>query len=89
MQKRIILYSTPRCRDCHAARDFLNQHHVEYEEVNIEEEPDAAKLVMQMNKGKRSIPTFNIEGTYINCSPFTPDNRKKLAKAIGVKSTES
>lgn len=84
MLKKIVLYSSPWCGDCHAARNFLSQHSVKYEEVNIEEEPDAAKLVMQKNNGKRSIPTVDVDGTFINCSPFTPDNRKKLAEAIGI-----
>ncbi len=84
MQKKIILYSAPWCRDCHAARSFLDQHDLEYEEVNIDEKPDAAKLVMQINKGRRVIPTLDIEGTYVSCSPFTPDKRKKLAEALGV-----
>lgn len=84
MKKKIIIYSNPWCSDCYAVRSFLDRHHVEYEEVDIDEKPDAAKLVMQVNNGKRSIPTLDIEGTYLNCSPFTPDKRKKLAEAIGV-----
>jgi mycoredoxin len=84
MHKKIIMYSSPWCGDCRAARIFLSRHNVTYEEVNIEEHPEAATFVMQINNGRRSIPTFDIEGTYVNCSPFTPEKRKKLAEAIGI-----
>lgn len=84
MNKQIVMYSSKFCGDCHAARHFLSQHHVEFQEVDINESPEAAKFVMQINNGKRSIPTFDIDGAYLNASPFTPENRKKLAEAIGL-----
>jgi glutaredoxin len=81
--KKVIVYSSPWCRDCHAARNFLTQHKVDYQEVNIDEKPEAAKFVMQVNNGKRSVPTIDIEGTFVNGSPFTHEIRKKLAEILG------
>lgn len=84
MANKIIMYSTKWCGDCWAARSFLDEHKVVYEELDIEHEPGAAELVVKVNQGRRSVPTFDIDGTYLNCSPFTPENRKKLAAAMGI-----
>lgn len=84
MANKIIMYSTKWCGDCWAARSFLDEHRVVYEEMDIEHEPGAAELVMKVNQGRRSVPTFDIDRTYLNCSPFTPENRKKLATAVGI-----
>jgi mycoredoxin len=82
--KTVTMYTSTYCRDCKAARDFLSRNDVSFQEVNIDQKPEAAKFVMQINHGKRSVPTFDVEGTYVNCSPFTPEKRKELAKAIGL-----
>jgi mycoredoxin len=78
------MYTSQWCGDCWAARSFLNEHKVQYQEVNIEDTPGAAELVMRVNRGRRSVPTFDIDGQYLNCSPFSLENRKKLANAIGI-----
>lgn len=84
MPNQIVMYTTSWCGDCHAARAFLNEHNIEYTEVNIEEDEEAVKLVMRVNNGKRSVPTFEIDGHYFNTSPFSPEKRKQLAQALGI-----
>ena len=44
---------------------------------------EAVKLVMRVNNGKRSVPTFDIDGQYLNASPFTLKNGKNLPKRWG------
>ena len=58
MANKIVMYTTTFCGDCRAARAFLDQHNVEYTVINIEDDPEAVKLVMRVNNGKRSVPTF-------------------------------
>ncbi|MCI0616330.1 glutaredoxin family protein [bacterium] len=84
MANKIVMYTTTFCGDCRAARAFLDEHNVEYIVVNIENDPEAVKLVMQVNNGKRSVPTFDIDGRYLNASPFSPLKRKALAEALGI-----
>jgi mycoredoxin len=84
MANKIVMYTTTWCGDCRAARAFLDQHKVEYTVINIEEDQEAVKLVMRVNNGKRSVPTFDIDGRYLNASPFSPQNRKALAEALGI-----
>jgi mycoredoxin len=84
MANRIVMYTTTFCGDCRAAKAFLDSHNIEYTVVNIENDPEAVKLVMQINNGKRSVPTFDIDGQYVNASPFSPQKRKILAEALGI-----
>jgi mycoredoxin len=84
MANKVVMYSTTWCGDCRAARAFLDQNNIPYTNINIEEDDEAVKLVMRVNKGKRSVPTFDIDGQYVNASPFSPEKRKKLAEALGI-----
>ena len=84
MASKVVMYTTTFCGDCRAARAFLDQHNVDYTVINIEDDPEAVKLVMRVNNGKRSVPTFDIDGQYVNASPFSPQKRKALAEALGI-----
>ncbi len=53
----LTLYSTSWCGDCQVAKRVLEKHGVPFNEVNIEQDPEAAAYVMRINNGKRSVPT--------------------------------
>lgn len=76
------MYCTTWCGDCRAAEAFLDKNNVQYIKVNIEDDDEAAKLVMRVNNGKRSVPTFDVDGQYVNASPFSPEKRKRLAEVL-------
>jgi mycoredoxin len=68
----VTIYGTPWCGDCRRAKQFLRERGVAFREVNIDEAPDAEKLVLAVNKGLRKVPTLELEGRYFACSPFDP-----------------
>lgn len=68
----VTIYGTPWCGDCRRAKKFLQERGVKIREVNIDEAPDAEKLVLEVNKGLRKVPTLEVEGRYFSCSPFDP-----------------
>ncbi|MEJ2010043.1 MAG: glutaredoxin family protein [Acidobacteriota bacterium] len=68
----IRIYTTPWCPDCWRAKQFLNRHGLQFEEINIEEIPGAAEFVEKANEGKRRVPTFEMEGRVFHCSPYDP-----------------
>ena len=70
---RVRMYTTTSCSDCRRAKRFLESRHVPYEEVNIEETPGAAEIVLQANQGRRAVPTFEFAGRFFSCSPFDPE----------------
>lgn len=69
---QVRMYSTTWCSDCRRAKQFLQARGVEFEEINIDESPDAEDLVLQANDGRRKVPTFDVNGEFFACSPFDP-----------------
>jgi peroxiredoxin/glutaredoxin len=61
----VIMYCTRWCPDCRKARDWLKDHSIEYQEVNINLDPKAAAFVKDLNGGTLITPTFDINGKYI------------------------
>jgi mycoredoxin len=68
----VTMYTTEWCSDCRRAKSFLKERGIAYREVNIEEDPAAAALVIKANHGKRKVPTLEVGGRYFACSPFNP-----------------
>lgn len=54
----ITMYTTSWCPDCTATKRALSSKGIAYTEVNIEEVEDAAQKVMDINGGRRSVPTL-------------------------------
>ena len=67
----ITMYTTEWCSDCRRAKSFMKERGLAFREVNIEDDPEAAALVVKMNNGKRKVPTFEIGGRYFASSPFS------------------
>jgi len=68
----VKMYTTGVCPDCVRAKRFLREHDVEFEEINVDESPDAEEFVLQANDGRRKVPTFDLDGELFSCSPFDP-----------------
>lgn len=68
----ITMYCTDWCVDCRRAKQFLNDRGVRFDEVNIDEKPEAEDLVLAVNDGRRKVPTIKVGDRYFACSPFDP-----------------
>jgi glutaredoxin len=77
----LVMYTTSWCPDCWRAKAFLKERGVAYREVNIEGDPSAEKLVIEVNKGRRRVPTLKVGERYFACSPFNP---AQLASELNV-----
>jgi mycoredoxin len=53
----LTVYSTTWCGYCARLKKMLDKEHISYTEVNIEEDEQAAELVMKVNGGNRTVPT--------------------------------
>lgn len=67
----VKMYTTTWCPDCRNAKMYLDKHGIAYEEINIENSPEAAELVMSINAGKRKVPTFVVGEDAFHNSPFS------------------
>jgi glutaredoxin len=70
--EEITMYGTSWCVDCRRAKQFLKDRGVNFVEVNIDEDVDAEDLVLQVNEGRRVVPTIKVGDRYFACSPFDP-----------------
>ena len=68
----ITVYTTTWCGDCRRTKQFLRERGVEFREVNIDESVEAEKLILEVNNGRRKVPTIEVDGRYFACSPFDP-----------------
>ncbi len=75
---KIQMYTTNWCPDCWRAKRFLQEKNVAFTEVDIEQDAEAERLVIEKNDGKRRVPTFEIDGTYYG-NPTIPE----LARIVG------
>jgi mycoredoxin len=54
----IVMYTTAWCPDCWRAKQVMDSMKVEYQEIDITHDQDAAELVIRLNRGNRSVPTI-------------------------------
>lgn len=74
MGDTIKIYTAQWCPDCHAAKRALDEKGLEYEEIDIEENPDAVEIIVAA-RGKRVLPTLELNGKFIDGNRF---NRAKF-----------
>jgi glutaredoxin-like protein len=76
----IRMYSTSWCGDCRRSKRFLESHQVPFEEINIEEDPQAAQIVLALNHGRRSVPTI----VFPDGSVLVEPSNLALASKLGI-----
>ena len=74
----ITMYGATWCSDCKRAKKFLGEQRVHYEWIDIEENPEAAMRVEQINNGKRIIPTLLFEDGTVMVEPTNAELAAKL-----------
>ena len=70
--EEITMYCTSWCVDCRRAKQFLIDRGVRFVDVDIDEDVDAEDLVLEINAGRRKVPTIKVGERYFACSPFDP-----------------
>ena len=56
---KVKVYSTPTCPWCHKAKDFLKEKGVEFEDIDISSNGDAAREMMTKS-GQMGVPQIEI-----------------------------
>jgi len=76
--KKAIIYSTPTCTYCNAAKEFFKEKGVEYVEHDVAADVDQ-RTAMVEKSGQLGVPVIDIEGQII--VGFDKDT---VAKALGI-----
>ncbi len=65
----VQVYMAEWCRDCRAAKQFLDRHGIPYTEIDVDANPSASEEVVR-HMGKRAIPQLVIDGEWFQ--PYAP-----------------
>jgi mycoredoxin len=58
MDAQVTMYSTPWCGYCQRLKAQMGREGIAYNEIDIEQDPDAAIFVMGVNGGNQTVPTL-------------------------------
>lgn len=74
----ITVYGAHWCPDCRRSNQFLGEHQIPYNWVDIEEASNAEQFVIKKNNGKRIIPTIVFTDETFLVEPTNADLASKL-----------
>jgi len=61
---KVKLYSTPQCPYCYALKEFLKEHNIEFEDIDVSKDEKALKEMVEKS-GQMGVPVVEIDGEII------------------------
>lgn len=61
----VKIYTTTVCPYCNAAKNLFKSLNVEYQEINLDNDPDLRVKLSMENNGWRTVPMIFIDGKFI------------------------
>ena len=80
METKIIFYGAPWCGDCIRSRQVFKKQNVDYQYIDIDQDPQAADKVVKINGGNRSIPTIVFPDGEVLVEPSNQILQNKLTQ---------
>jgi mycoredoxin len=77
------MFTTPWCGYCVRLKKLMQQEGIAYAEVDIEQDPSAADLVMQANGGNRTVPTLVFADGSALTNPGIDQVKAQLGRQAG------
>ena len=65
---KVLIYTGPSCPYCVAAKTLLKNKNVNFEEINLGEQPDKMNEMLQKSGGRRTVPQIFIGETHVGGS---------------------
>jgi thioredoxin reductase (NADPH) len=81
----ITVYGAHWCPDCRRSKQFLGEHQIPYNWVDIEEDARAERYVIEKNNGKRIIPTI----VFPDQTSLVDPTNAELAAKLGLRTKAS
>ena len=76
----VTMYSTTWCGYCHRLRTQLDSAGIAYDVVDIEEQPEAAAFVEQVNGGNQTVPTVVFPDGSAATNPSLAQVKERLGR---------
>jgi mycoredoxin len=73
---RVTIYTRPWCGSVMRVKRWLDNRGIEYIEIDISRDQEAARYVEELNGGYRSVPTLLIDGNHVATEPSTAELEK-------------
>ena len=73
----VKVYSTKFCPHCRMAKEFLKEKNIQFEEINVQEDTEAAREMIERS-GQAGVPVIEIDGQMV--IGFNVEQIKKLLK---------
>jgi len=77
-EKNVVIYTTPTCVYCKAAKEFFQENDIKYEEKNVATDQEAQQAMVQKS-GQMAVPVIDVGGEIV--IGFDKD---KLSELLGV-----
>ena len=77
---QMTMYTTSWCGFCRRLKMQLDREGIGYDEVDIERTPAAAKIVMEVNGGNRTVPTVVYPDGSAATNPSFGEVKQTLAR---------
>ena len=69
MNGRLTMYTTTWCGYCVRLKQGLKRAGVDFDEINIEHDPNAEEFVLSVNGGMATVPTFKLPNGEVMTNP--------------------
>ena len=80
----VTMYTTTWCGYCFRLKKLMQREGIDFAEVDIERDEQAADLVMQANGGNRTVPTLVFADGSALTNPSIDQIKSQLAAQSGV-----
>jgi mycoredoxin len=78
MTETIIIYGTSWCWSSRRARETFDKYEIPFQWIDIDENEEGGKIVMEINHGNRSVPTIVFPDGSTLVEPSDSELKSKL-----------
>lgn len=78
MSSLVTMYTTPWCGYCHRLKSQMDREGIDYDVVDIEQQPEAAQVVESANNGNQTVPTLVYSDGSAQTNPSIGQVKEKL-----------
>ena len=77
-KKKVTVYSTPTCPYCVMVKNYLKEHKIEFEDINVAEDKTKAQEMVEKS-GQMGVPVTDIGGEFV-----IGFDKEKIASLLGI-----
>ena len=82
LMSAFTMYTTPWCGYCRRLKGQLDREGIQFDIVDIEQQPEAAKLVEAANDGNQTVPTLVYSDGTAQTNPSLAQIKEKLSALV-------